>query len=222
MEYQWDWSVVTSNSGAFVRGIQVTVILSILAMLLSSVCGLGVALLRLNGFGAVRVLVTVYVEFFRTTPLLIQLFWLYYGLPYVTGISLDPFIAGLLALTLNISAFNSEIFRAGIISVGREQERAALALGLSPIQAGYRVILPQAVRRVIPPLGSQWVAMFQNTALVSFISVGDLMFHSLVIRANTYRSLEVLTATALFYLLLGYPQAKIVDYLKRRSMTSEV
>lgn len=222
MGYTWDWSVIAENADIFVLGIFTTIVLAVITMALSLPGGLALALFRLRGPAAVRWLTTGYVEFFRLTPFLMQLFWIYFGLPYLLGISLDPFIAAVLTLTLNVSAFNSEIFRSGIVSVGSDQEQAAIALGMSTRQALRRVVLPQAVRRVIPPLGNQWVAMFQSTSLVAFISVGELMYQSLVLRAGTYRSLEILTATALIYLIVSYPQAKVVDHLYARMKTSAI
>lgn len=222
MAYEWDWSVIPRNAPLFLAGIETTVAITILTMGLSLVGGLLLAFLRLSRWRIVRWTVTAYVEIFRGTPFLMQLFWIFYGLPYVFGISIEPFIAGLATLSLNLSAFNSEIFRAGIVSVSRGQTQAGLALGMTPAQVMRRIVLPQAIRRVIPPLGSQWVSMFQATALVSFIAVPDLMYQSLILRSDTYRSLEILSASALMYLALGYPQAKLVDYLYRRTKTHEL
>ncbi|TAN34704.1 amino acid ABC transporter permease [bacterium] len=222
MGYQWDWSVIPQNAGFFVAGIEMTLVLAVLTMLLSSIGGLLLAFARLSPWAPLRLVVVFYVETFRTTPFLIQLFWIFYGMPYVFGVSWPPFAAGLATLSLNLTAFNSEIFRAGIQSVAAGQKQAALALGMNRVQVMTRVVLPQAVRRIIPPLGSQWVSMFQATSLVSFIAVPDLMYQSLILRSDTYRSLEILSATALLYLILGYPQAKIVDYLYRRMRVNEL
>ena len=220
--YQWDWTAVTDNIGLFLRGAELTMTLSVLTMLLSTVGGLVLMLLRLSRWRLVRAATVGYVEAFRTTPFLVQIFWIFYGLPYVFGITLHPFIAALSALSLNVSAFNSEIFRAGVMSVSPGQRLGGLAIGMSHAQVMWRVVLPQAVRRIIPPLGIQWVSMFQNTSLVSFIGVSDLMSQSLMLRANTYRSLEILTATALIYIALGYPQARFVSYLYKRVRTHEL
>jgi His/Glu/Gln/Arg/opine family amino acid ABC transporter permease subunit len=220
--YQFDWSVVWKNLGALLDGLRVTIVLAVLAMSLSLVGGLMLALIRRSPATVVRSAVSAYVEFFRTTPFLIQLFWIFYGLPVVFHISFSPFISGLLALSLNVSAYNAEIFRAGIESIGRGQVRAGLALGMTRTQVMRRIVLPQAVRRVIPPLGSQWVSMFKDTSLVSFVNVADLTYRGLLIRANTYKDLEILTALALIYLIVGYPQAKIVDWLYRGFRTQEI
>lgn len=220
--YQFDWSVVRDSGAILLAGLRTTIVLAVLAMALSLIGGLLFALVRRSPIGAARRAATAYIEFFRTTPFLIQLFWIFYGLPVVFHVSLSPFVSGLLALALNVSAYNAEIFRAGIESIGESQVRAGLALGMTRAQVLRRVVLPQAVRRVIPPLGSQWVSMFKDTSLVSFVNVADLTYEGLLIRGNTYKDLEILTAVAGIYLAVGYPQAKVVDWLYRRFKTQEI
>ena len=125
-----------------------------------------------------------------------QLLWVYYSIPILTGVAFSPFMSAAIALTLNLSAFVSEVYRAGIASIGRGQREAALALGMSNWQAMRRVILPQSIRRVLPPLGSIWVSLFKDTALVSVIAVPELMYRGKVLSIETYRPLEVYTAVA--------------------------
>lgn len=221
MGYQWDWSSVWTNRDYFLRGVEITAVLTVLTMIISIFGGLGVAGLRMSRIPPLRWLAAAYVEAFRTTPFLMQLFWIFYGIPYLLSVSVAPFAAGLATLSLNLSAYNSEIFRSGIVSIAEGQRQAGLAVGMTPRQVFRRIILPQALRRVIPPLGSQWVSMFQATSLVSFIAVPDLMYQSIILRSDTYRSLEVLTAAAVIYIVLGYPQAKIVDWIYRRSTAHE-
>lgn len=222
MNYQWDWSVVFDNAGLLLRGLLMTVELTLSTLALGLVVGLAVAGLRTSRFRAVRSCAAFYVEAVRTTPALLQLFWVFYGIPYLFHVSLPAFVAGLVALTLNVSAYNAEIFRAGIGSIAPGQRQAALALGMTRVQVARRVILPQALRRVVPPLGSEAVSLFQLTSLVSFIAVPDLMYRGLLLRADTFRSLEVLIAVAVLYLAVGYPLAKFVDYIYRRTRTHEL
>ena len=122
----------------------------------------------------------------------------------------------IMGLACNISSFNSETFRAGILSIRKGQWNAGRALGMSDAQIMWHIILPQAVMRVLPALATTWVSLFKDTSLVSIISVADLSYVSLKIRSETYRILEVLTAMAVIYWLMGYPQAKIVDWIHRR------
>jgi polar amino acid transport system permease protein len=185
-------------------------------MALAIVGGVALAMLRMSRFRVVRTLTTAFVEFFRATPLILQIYWVFYVLPATFDLRLSAFATGLAGLSLNVSAFNSETFRAGITSIRRGQWHAALALGMTRPQVMRRVILPQAIWRVLPALASTWVALFKDTSLVATIAVADLAYNALQIRARTYRILEVLTAMAVLYRLMGYPQAKLVDWIHRR------
>jgi polar amino acid transport system permease protein len=129
---------------------------------------------------------------------------------------LSPFATAIVALSLAISAYNAETFRAGVNSIRKGQTDAALALGMSRWQMMRKVVLPQATRRVLPVLASTWVSLFKDTSLVSVIAVGELAYTAMEIRAQTFRILEMLTAMALIYWALGYPQAKLVDWIHRK------
>jgi polar amino acid transport system permease protein len=159
---------------------------------------------------------TAFVEFFRATPLILQIYWAYYVLPAYFDVQLSQLSTAIVGLSCNISAFNSETFRAGIVSIREGQWNAGLALGMSRTEVFIMIILPQAVMRVLPALASTWVSLFKDTSLVSIISVADLSYMALKVRSETYRILEVLTAMAVLYWLMGYPQAKIVDWIHRR------
>jgi polar amino acid transport system permease protein len=161
------------------------------------------------------------VELFRNLPLILVVYWAFYVLPITTGLGLSPFATGLAALALNVTAYNAETFRAGIHSIRRGQTEAALALGMSRAQALRRVLIPQASRRVLPILASTWVSLFKDTSLVSVIAVAELAYVSMQIRSQTFRVLEMLTAMAAIYWLLGYPQAKLVDWIQRRFAVNE-
>ena len=128
---------------------------------------------------------------------------------------------GLAALALNVTAYNAETFRAGINSIRRGQVEAAMALGMNRVQALRRVVVPQALRRILPVLASTWVSLFKDTSLVSVIAVTELAYVSMQIRAQSFRVLEMLTAMAAIYWLLGYPQAKLVDWIQRRFAVTE-
>jgi polar amino acid transport system permease protein len=169
----------------------------------------------------VRAVATAYVELFRNLPLILVVYWAYYVLPILTGFGLPALATGLAALSLNVTAYNSETFRAGINSIRRGQVEAAMALGMSRMQALRRVVAPQALRRITPVLASTWVSLFKDTSLVSVIAVTELAYVSMQIRAQTFRVLEMLTAMAAIYWLLGYPQAKLVDWIQRRYAVTE-
>src|ERR1051325_7164254 len=179
------------------------------------------AALRLYAWAPLRALPTPNVELFRNLPLILVVFWAFYVLPILTGLSLSPLATGLAALALNVTAYNAETFRAGINSIRRGQVEAAMALGMNRVQALRRVVVPQAVRRILPVLASTWVSLFKDTSLVSVIAVTELAYVSMQIRAQSFRVLEMLTAMAAIYWLLGYPQAKLVDWIQRRFAVTE-
>ena len=212
----FDWSVVWDGRWQFFEGVKMTVFLTVATMLLAIPGGLLLAFLRLSPWRPVNWAATAFVEFFRATPLVLQIYWAYYVLPAIVDIRLSAITTALIGLVCNISAFNSETFRAGIKSIRQGQVNAALALGMSKIQVMRKVVLPQATMRVLPALASTWVSLFKDTSLVSVIAVADLSYVAFKMRADTYRILEVLTAMAVIYWFLGYPQAKLVDWIHRR------
>jgi polar amino acid transport system permease protein len=216
-----DWSVVWQHRDALFAGTATTLLLTVATMAIAVPCGIVVAVLRLYGPAPVRALATAYVELFRNLPLILVVFWAFYVLPILTGVGLSPLATGLAALALNVTAYNAETFRAGINSIRRGQVEAAMALGMSRVQALRRVIVPQAVRRITPVLASTWVSLFKDTSLVSVIAVGELAYAAMQVRAQTFRVLEMLTAMAALYWLLGYPQAKLVDWIQRRYAVTE-
>lgn len=212
----FDWSVIWDNRERFLEGALMTIWLTFCTMALAIPGGLALAFLRLSRWRALRMPATALVEFFRATPLILQLYWVYYVMPAFLDIRMSAFATALLGLGLNISSFNSETFRAGIVSIRQGQWNAGLSLGMSRGQVMRKVVLPQAIMRVLPALASTWVSLFKDTSLVSIITVADLSYVSLRIRSETFRFLEVLTAMAAIYWLMGYPQAKLVDWLHRR------
>jgi His/Glu/Gln/Arg/opine family amino acid ABC transporter permease subunit len=211
-----DWSVVWDYRWQFLEGAGLTVLLTFATMAIAIPGGLALAFLRMSRFRLLSIPATAFVEFFRATPLILQVYWVFYVLPATFGPKLSAFETGLAALAMNVSSFNSETFRAGILSIRRGQRQAALALGMSDVQVMWRIVLPQAVSRVLPALASTWVSLFKDTSLVSTITVMELSYVSLQIRSQTFRVLEVLTVMAGLYWLMGYPQAKLVDWIHRR------
>ena len=217
----FDWSVVGEHRDALITGTATTILLTVATMAIAVPCGIVVAILRLYGWAPVRALAAAYVEFFRNLPLILVVFWAFYVLPILTGLGLPPLATGLAALALNVTAYNAETFRAGINSIRRGQVEAAMALGMDRVQALRRVVVPQALRRILPVLASTWVSLFKDTSLVSVIAVTELAYVSMQIRAQSFRVLEMLTAMAAIYWLLGYPQAKLVDWIQRRFAVTE-
>jgi polar amino acid transport system permease protein len=216
-----DWSVVWRNAGALAEGTELTVALAVLTMAIAVPGGIVLALMRLSGSRLLSGASACFVELFRNLPLILVIYTAYYVMPISLGLRFSPFTTGLVALALNVSAYNGETFRAGIGSIRKGQSEAAFALGMSRWQAMRQVVLPQAARRVLPVLASTWVSLFKDTSLVSVIAVGELAYTAMRIRSQTFRVLEMLTAMAAIYWALGYPQAKLVDWLHRRLGVSE-
>jgi His/Glu/Gln/Arg/opine family amino acid ABC transporter permease subunit len=184
-------------------------------MLLALAVGLGVALLSEVGGAVGRGLVRAYVEVFRNTPLLIQIFIVYFGLPQM-GLKLSPFLSGLSALTLYAAAYNAEIFRAGLEAVPRGQHEAARSTGLSGAQVAGYIIVPQAVRICLPALGNNLVSLVKNSSLVSTIGMVELMFVANDISFNNFRSFEIYGAAAILYVVLVLGLSRGLAVLERR------
>jgi His/Glu/Gln/Arg/opine family amino acid ABC transporter permease subunit len=216
-----DWAVVWEHRGRFVDGAAMTLLLTVSTMALAVPGGLILAALRMSSIKSVERAATAFVEFFRATPLILQIYWAFYVLPVTFNLRLSEFATGLVGLSLNVSAFNSETFRAGILSIRKGQSNAGLALGMSNWQVFSRIVLPQATTRVLPALASTWVSLFKDTSLVSTIAIAELSYVSLQLRAQTFRYLEILTAMAAIYWLLGYPQAKLADWIHRKVKVEE-
>jgi polar amino acid transport system substrate-binding protein len=197
------------------KGALVTIELSCLAMGLAVVMGLLVALARLFGVAPVRWLATGYVEVVRGTPLLIQLYLIYYGLPNI-GIRLTAFSAAIIGLGLNYAAYEAENYRAGIQAIPRGQMEAALALGMTRWQALRRIILPQAIRIIIPPVNNDFIALFKDSSLVSVITMVELTKVYGMLANATYDYIGLGLMTAAIYFVLSYPASILAGRIERR------
>ena len=216
-----DWSIVWTHRWDLAQGAGVTVLLTVLTMLVAVPAGIVLALMRLSRSRILSTAALWFVEFFRNLPLLLVVYWAFYVMPVFLHIEFSAFATGLMALCLNVAAYNAETFRAGINSIRKGQLEAALAVGMSRWQAMRKVIIPQAWRRVLPVLATTWVSLFKDTSLVSVIAVGELAHVALQIRSSSFRVLEMLTAMAVIYWLMGYPQAKLVDWIHRKFEVKE-
>ena len=200
----------------YLVGLLLTIELGLVSTSLGVVFGLVLALTRRSRFRILSWPTYAYIEFFRTTPPLIQIVWLYYGLPLLFGFDLGGFGAAAVALGLNIAAFLAEIFRAGIAGVDRTQWQAARVLGLSYVDTLRFVILPQAVRNVLPPIGTTIIYLIKDTALASAIGTPELLRVGQLVSTETFRPAEALTVVAIAYFLLTYPIALGFTAIERR------
>lgn len=201
-----------------VQGLKDTVLLSALGLCGSVAIGLAAATLRLSPVPPLRWIAGLYVDFFRSTPLFVQLVWLFYAMPSLTGIQFSAFTTGAIGLALYEGSFFTEVFRAGILAVPTGQREAALAQGMTGAQAMRRVILPQALRNMLPPATSSTVTLIKDSSLVSVIGVADLMWQANELAASTFQPFEVLTFVALLYLILTYPLTILANALHRRML----
>ncbi len=200
------------------KGAWWTVVLSLGGMFFGLLLGFGLALLRLYAFWPLQWLARVYVSFFRGTPLLVQLFMIYYGLPQL-GIQLDPLPAALIGFSLNMAAYTAEILRAAIASIDRGQWEAAASIGMSRAQTLYRAVLPQAARTALPPLGNSFISLVKDTALAATIQVPELFRQAQLITARTFEIFTMYLAAALIYWMLAsvlaYFQGRLEDRVNR-------
>jgi len=222
-DYHWGWYEVSpfTDQGSthltfLASGLAMTVKLSLVSIATSVILGLLVALPGISDTPAWRRLNRVYVEIFRSIPVLVMILWVYYGLPVVLNVSLGPFAAGIVALAICDSAFEAEIFRAGIQSVDRGQVEAADALGFNYTDKMRYIVLPQAIRRVLPALGNQFVYMLKMSSLVSVIGLEELTRKANELTVTVYRPLEIYTVLVAEYLLLILIASWMVRYLERR------
>jgi His/Glu/Gln/Arg/opine family amino acid ABC transporter permease subunit len=197
----FDVALIGRIAPALAEGLTLTLALSVLAILLSAAWAIPIVLGLMSRFRPLSVLVRGYVEVVRNTPVLVQMYFIFFG-SSIVGFRLSGFVAGLIALALQNGAYIAEIYRAGIQSVSRRQMEAGLAIGLTPGAAFRIVILPQALRKVIPPLANQGVVIIKDTALVATLSVAELTFQARMLADRTAAVYEIFLALALFYIAI--------------------
>ena len=212
----FDMDLVFNSFPLLLIGAGVTIQITVLSTAIGFVIGLIVGVARISHVRLLRMLAEVYVEFFRGTPLLVQIFLFYFALPVLTGQRIDPFIAAISACGINSGAYVAEIFRAGIQSVDEGQMEAGRSLGMTWLQTMRYIIVPQAFKRVIPPLGNEFIAMLKDSSLVSVIGFEELTRRGQLIIAKTYGSFEIWMSVAVIYLVMTLTISRFVAYLERR------
>lgn len=197
------------------NGLKITLFVTFFSTILAFALGLAAGLARLSKYKIVRGITFVYVEFFRGTSLLVQLFWIYYVLP-ILGISIPALQAGILAIGLNFGAYCSEIVRSAILSVPKGQKEASIALNLTPFKRMTRIILPQAFVMMLPNLGNQLIELLKSTSLVSLITLTDLTYQGNILNSSTFKTTTIYSLLLLIYFVISLPLTKGMQMLERK------
>lgn len=216
MDFRWD--LVWSSLPVLLEGARLTVQLTAIAVFFGVIIGTIAGMARLSR-GPQRYIAAVYIDFIRGTPLLVQTFIVFYGLPGILGEPIPAYWAAVLALSINSGAYVAEIVRAGIQSIDKGQREAAVSLGMTGSQTMRYIILPQAFRRIIPPLGNEFIALLKDSSLVSVIALEELVRKGQIIIGRTFRPFEVWLAVALIYLAMTFAVSRLVNFEEKRMNT---
>jgi polar amino acid transport system permease protein len=216
VNYTWQWGVVWDNWHLFAQGALMTLFLTASSIGIGLVAGLFLGLARLSSRRWLWLPAAIFIEIFRDTPLLVLLLWIFYCLPILTGLKIDIIESAVLGLSIHASAYLAEVYRAGIQSVDRGQMESARSLGMSFRQGMQRIVLPQAIRRMLPPFLNVTADFMKASALASVVGVWELLRQASNLIANTWRPLEAYTAVAVTYLLLIVPVVWLTGVLERR------
>ncbi|MFJ1311524.1 amino acid ABC transporter permease [Agrobacterium sp. P15N1-A] len=214
MNYTFDFNSI--SFAPLLRGLVVSLELTVAANIIGVVAGFGLALLLMSPYRLLRMPFMLFVEFFRCTPAIVQIVWIFYCVPMLFDVFLDPITMGVMALGLNLTAFNAEAYRASIQAVPKEQLDAGIALGLNPWQRVLYIVFPTAFRASVPVLLTNGIVIFQQSALVAIVAIADLMYEAKSLATETYRPIETFTVVALIYFAVSFPVTQIVGFLERR------
>lgn len=212
----FDFDLVVKSFPLLLLGAGVTVQITAVSVSVGMLIGMFVGIARLSKIWLIKTLAAIYVDFIRGTPLLVQIFLIYFALPLIIGTRIDPFIAAITACSINSGAYVAEIFRGGIQSIDKGQMEAGRSLGMTWSQTMIHVILPQAFKRIIPPLGNEFIAMLKDSSLVSVIGFEELTRRGQLIIARTYGTFEIWLSVAVIYLIMTFAISRLVNYLERR------
>lgn len=214
MDFRFD--IIGEYGPLLLKGTLLTIGISLLSILLGAVLGLGIAFGKLSQRWYLRWPMNFYINFFRGTPLYVQILMVHFGLVPLFWGGTNPIIAAITALTLNSAAYTAEIYRAGIQSIDKGQKEAALALGMTHFQAMRFIILPQAIKRMIPAFGNEFIVLIKDSSLVALIAAPEIMYWSNAMRGQYYRVWEPYLTAAFIYLILTYSLNKLLIYIERK------
>ncbi len=199
-----------------IAGAGITIQITAISVGLGLIIGMFVGIARISNVRLLRVLSAIYIDFLRGTPLLVQIFLIYFALPVILGQRVDPFLAAITACGINSGAYIAEIFRAGIQAIDEGQMEAGRSLGMTWVQTMRYIIVPQAFKNIVPPLGNEFIALLKDSSLVSVIGFEELTRRGQLIIARTYGSLEIWITVAIIYLIMTLTISRLVAYLEKR------
>ena len=214
--FVFKWYVIETYLPQMLDGGMLTARLAVVGIAMALILGLVIALMRLSGFRFLSALVDAYIQFFRGIPLFVSLIWLYYGLTMLTGLNIPPVTAGLTCLAMLHSAYLAEVYRAGIESVSKGQREAALSVGLKRSQVMRYIILPQAVRTVLPPICNEFTVMLKSISILSLVGVDELVRKTMFATAQTRRPFEMYTFLAAIYIVVVVAFSRLANLVERR------
>lgn len=217
----FDFKMIVDSFPLLLIGAGITIQITALSVGFGMLIGLFMSIARLSSIKFLRILAAIYVDFIRGTPLLVQIFLMYFALPMIIGQRVDPFLAAIIACSINSGAYIAEIFRGGIQSIDKGQMEAGRSLGMSWAQTMRYIIVPQAFKRVIPPLGNEFIAMLKDSSLVSVIGFEELTRRGQLIIASTYSPFEIWVAVAFIYLVMTLAISRLVSCLEVRYRVNE-
>lgn len=205
----------------YITGIKVTLLLSFLSLIAGVLLGTFLSLLKMSKYKLLSSISTAYIEVFRGTPMMVQIALVYFGSYVVMGMSMDGFLAALIAVSLNSAAYVAEIIRSGIQSIDKGQWEASRSLGLSNRQTMRHIILPQAIKNILPALGNEFVTLIKETAVASTIGVADLMYASKIVQSTSYQAFSPLIIVAVIYFIITFTLSRLIGALERRLSRSD-
>ncbi|NLW23598.1 MAG: amino acid ABC transporter permease [Tissierellia bacterium] len=200
----------------YVIGIKVTLIISFLSLIAGTILGTLLSILKLSKVRVLKIISTVYIEVVRGTPMMVQIALIYFGSYVLTGMNMDGFLAALVAVSLNSAAYVAEIIRSGIQSIDKGQTEASRSLGLSNAQTMRHIILPQAIKNILPALGNEFVTLIKETSVASTIGVADLMYTSKIVQSTSYQAFNPLVIVAALYFIFTFTISKLIGVLEGR------
>lgn len=221
MAYRWDFDSILDNWQALAVGAVGTLRLFLICLVLGLGFGLVVALARRSRRAPLRWLAVAFIEFFRNTPVLVQILWFYFALPMLVPVEITPFTAAILGISLNSAAYSAEIYRGGIQSIEPGQWEAARSIGMSGLQTLRRIVLPQALRRVLPALTNRGIEIFKMTTLASAVTYVELLHQGKLVASLRFNPLEVYTVVGVLFFLFLYPLVRATYALERRLARSD-